>query len=168
MLLGQQKLVSFFKHQPALQRAPCYQLSLFSSTAAARGVTTAAAVAAPVSPASSPQVWSRLYPQRSLTTSACTSSAIGLLLPPLPSSMGSVEAEPLSLDDTLQAVAIPPSGRNLGPRVEHIQVAATGQLSDAVAGALQLPQWFVLELMRFGAVHYCPVMPPPSPKVGQT
>jgi hypothetical protein len=46
--------------------------------------------------------------------------------------------------------------------VEHLEVTADGMLSDVVATALQLPVWFVLELMRFGAVHYCPIMPSPA------
>lgn len=94
------------------------------------------------------------------------STAVGMLLPPLPSLDAAADSlTPLSLQLTLQAVAIPPTGQNLGPRVEHIHIASNGLLSDAVATALQLPQSFVLELIRFGAVHYCPVMPQPSPKV---
>jgi hypothetical protein len=87
-----------------------------------------------------------------------------MLLPALPS-LGGDSLPPLTLAETLQAVAVPPIGRNLGPRVEHVLVAAAGLLSEAVASALQLPQSFVLELIRFGAVHYCPVVPQPSPKV---
>jgi 23S rRNA-/tRNA-specific pseudouridylate synthase len=60
---------------------------------------------------------------------------------------------------TMHAVRIPPLPYNLGPRVEHIQVAADAHLSDVIASALALPDWFVAELIRFGAVHYCPVMP---------
>jgi hypothetical protein len=80
--------------------------------------------------------------------------------------MGAQSQPPLSLEQTLQAVVVPPIERNLGPRVEHIYVAEPGLLSDAIVSALGLPQWFVLELIRFGAVHCCAVMPQPSPKVG--
>lgn len=68
----------------------------------------------------------------------------------------------LTLEQTLEVVKIPPSSTNPGARVEHIEVTADGQLSDVVSAALQLPRWFVLELIRFGAIHYSPIMPPPA------
>lgn len=109
--------------------------------------------------------------QRSSTNSATTTRVgLGMLLsldsPPDGDSNTTQQLPALSLEETLQAVAFPPTGVNLGPRVEHVQVAAAGLLSEAVGTALALPQSFVLELIRFGAVHYCPVMPQPSPKVG--
>jgi len=105
-------------------------------------------------------------PLAAFTSDTASGRGSGKLLPPLPQAdMGTASMPPLSLEETLQAVAIPPTNRNLGPRVEHVYVSAAGQLSDIVASALQLPQSFVLELMRFGAVHWCQVMPPPSPKV---
>lgn len=70
-----------------------------------------------------------------------------------------------SLQQTLQeAVQVPPTGNLLGPKVEHVQLTDDGQLSVMVAAALQLPHQYVLELLRFGAVHYCPVMPEPGDK----
>lgn len=105
-------------------------------------------------------------PIAAFTSDTASGRGSGKLLPPLPQTdMGTASLPPLSLEETLQAVAIPPTDRNLGPRVEHVYVSAAGQLSDIIASALQLPQPFVLELMRFGAVHWCQVMPPPSPKV---
>jgi hypothetical protein len=68
----------------------------------------------------------------------------------------------LTLEQTLEVVKVPPNPTNPGARVEHLEVTADGLLSDVVATALQLPTWFVLELMRFGAVHYSPIMPPPA------
>jgi hypothetical protein len=68
----------------------------------------------------------------------------------------------LTLEQTLEVVKVPPNPTNPGARVEHLEVTADGQLSDVVATALQLPAWFVLELMRFGAVHYSPIMPSPA------
>lgn len=130
-----------------LQSHPLYHIHILQRhTAAAATARTKTAAAAATQPQSS--------------------SGVGelLILPPM--GAGDAAAPPaLSLEDTLQAVAVPPQERNLGPRVEHIHVSATGLLSEAVTSALQLPQWFVLELIRFGAVHYCPVMPQPSPKV---
>ena len=100
---------------------------------------------------------SQLQPQQ-------PAAAVGQLLSLLPTTM--VGLPPLTLEETLQAVDIPPIERNLGARVEHIYVSQPGLLSQAVESALELPHSFVLELIRFGAVHWCPVMPQPSPKVG--
>lgn len=105
----------------------------------------------------SKQPGSQLQPQQ-------PAAAVGQLLSLLPTAM--VGLPPLTLEETLQAVAIPPIERNLGARVEHIYVSQPGLLSQAVESALGLPHSFVLELIRFGAVHWCPVMPQPSPKVG--
>lgn len=61
----------------------------------------------------------------------------------------------------LRAVAVPPTqhSASLGPRVEHILVSDPGRLSEVIATALKLPQDFTKELIRFGAVHWCPVPP---------
>ncbi|KAF6266767.1 hypothetical protein COO60DRAFT_12968 [Scenedesmus sp. NREL 46B-D3] len=91
------------------------------------------------------------------------STGQGVRLPDLQQSMAGRDGIPeLTLEETLQVVKVPPNPTNPGARVEHLEVAADGQLSDVVATALQLPAWFVLELMRFGAVHYSPIMPSPA------
>ncbi|BDA46168.1 probable mitochondrial RNA pseudouridine synthase Rpusd4 [Coccomyxa sp. Obi] len=61
----------------------------------------------------------------------------------------------------LHAVAVPPTqySASLGPRVEHILVSDPGRLSEVIATALNLPQDFTKELIRFGAIHWCPVPP---------
>jgi hypothetical protein len=143
-----------------------------SSAAASRAATAAAAAVTPTTVtltschASSQllKAGQRLHTATSYCANSAAAGAVGQLLPPLP---GMSQLEPLSLEETLQAVAVPPIERNLGPRVEHIYVSTPGTLSEVIATALQLPQWFVLELIRFGAVHHCPVMPQPSPKVGK-
>lgn len=96
--------------------------------------------------------------------STVVKSGVGQVLPPLIGQMSSFNP-PRTLQETLEVVRIPPTGRNVGPRVEHIEVTADGQLADVISTALQLPAWFVLELLRFGAVHYCPIMPNPATAV---
>ncbi|KAI8473509.1 MAG: hypothetical protein J3K34DRAFT_518978 [Monoraphidium minutum] len=62
------------------------------------------------------------------------------------------------------AVRIPPLERQLGARVEHLVLQAEGLLSRALSNELSLPAPLLRELMRFGAVYYCPVMPKPNDK----
>jgi len=57
------------------------------------------------------------------------------------------------------AVRIPPGDEQLSARVEHLAVEAPGPLSHVIAAALQLPVDLIQQLMRFGAVYYCPVPP---------
>lgn len=60
---------------------------------------------------------------------------------------------------TLTAVRVPPPPKLLGPRVEHLSIPREDLLSVIVSEALLLPQWFVLELIGFGALYHCEVMP---------
>lgn len=92
---------------------------------------------------------------------AAAETGRGQILPPLIGQMSSFNP-PKTLEETLEVVKIPPTGRNVGPRVEHIEVTAYGQLSEVISTALQLPTWFAQELLRFGAVHYSPIMPHPA------
>jgi hypothetical protein len=66
-------------------------------------------------------------------------------------------------DDPFAAVAVPPCPRQLGARVAHAVLGADGPLSRAAGAALGAPPALILELMRFGAVYYAPVMPKPGP-----
>ena len=91
----------------------------------------------------------------------------GMLLPELENQHQTFSRK-LPLEETLMVVQIPPPDQFIGPRIEHIQVTSDGLLSEAVAAALDLPQWFVLELIRFGAVHHrcaatAPQIHPPAP-----
>jgi hypothetical protein len=132
------------------------QLPIRHHCCSAQRDTTAGAAAAA---AAQPPPPSRQAAPGSSSSAAGIGVLMSLATPP------QQQLPPLSLQETLSAVAMPATGRNLGARVEHIQVAAAGQLSAVVASALHLPQPFIQELIRFGSVHYCPVMPPPSPKV---
>eukprot|EP00803_Ostreobium_quekettii_P008954 evm.model.scf_2596.4 EVM.evm.TU.scf_2596.4 scf_2596:15058-16225(+) len=75
------------------------------------------------------------------------------------------EAHPLQhtdLDLTLLTIKVPPgAGLRLEPRVEHLAVRETTAACDFISASLGLPGWFVAELMRFGAVYWCPVHPVP-------
>lgn len=66
---------------------------------------------------------------------------------------------------SLAATNIPPTPETctLGPRVEHLSAAADSALKSTIANQLKLPEWFVHELLCFGAVHWCPVPPALSP-----
>ncbi|KAK9817741.1 hypothetical protein WJX72_001472 [[Myrmecia] bisecta] len=46
-----------------------------------------------------------------------------------------------------------------GARVEHVTADQGGTLSSVIHQHLGLPEWFVRELIRFGAVYCCPVKP---------
>ncbi|KAK9814867.1 hypothetical protein WJX73_000798 [Symbiochloris irregularis] len=61
---------------------------------------------------------------------------------------------------TLEVLSIPPTVR-LPAQVKHLLAKESVLLSEAVSSALDLPQDFVRELIRFGAVHWCAVPPPP-------
>lgn len=69
-----------------------------------------------------------------------------------------------SSSDPFDAVRVPPLERQLGARVEHVVITAGGPLSALLAARLQLPAPLFVELMRFGAVYYAPVMPKPNDK----
>ncbi|DBB13532.1 TPA: hypothetical protein ACH3X3_000574 [Trebouxia sp. C0006] len=66
---------------------------------------------------------------------------------------------------SLAATNVPPTPETstLGPRVEHLSAAADGPLKSTISNQLKLPEWFVHELLCFGAVHWCPVPPALSP-----
>ena len=94
---------------------------------------------------------------------------------------GAGEAGPISE----AAVQIPPGRERLGARVEHVLAKADGRLTDVLAEELRVSkarlaasasrpslavqvvvtfccgacQAFVAELIRFGAVHWCPIPP---------
>ncbi|KIY98209.1 hypothetical protein MNEG_9755 [Monoraphidium neglectum] len=61
------------------------------------------------------------------------------------------------------AVRVPPlEGRQaLASPIKHVTIEQRAPLSQILAETLQLPQQLFVELMRFGAVHYAPVMPKP-------
>lgn len=65
---------------------------------------------------------------------------------------------------TLRALDIPPSEPALGANVQHLMARKDGRLSDVLTEALNLPEAFVKELIRFGSVHTCPVHPEPRPE----
>ncbi|DBA92792.1 TPA: hypothetical protein ACH3X1_002981 [Trebouxia sp. C0004] len=62
---------------------------------------------------------------------------------------------------SLAATKIPPTTQTstLGPRVEHLSAAADNTLKSTISNQLNLPEWFVYELLCFGAIHWCPVPP---------
>ncbi|KAL4856876.1 RNA pseudouridine synthase 6 [Chlorella vulgaris] len=61
----------------------------------------------------------------------------------------------------MEALAIPPAPgfRTHGARVEHLLAPRDGCLADVITEALQLPQGAAELLLRFGAIHTCPVPP---------
>lgn len=61
----------------------------------------------------------------------------------------------------LAQLAIPPEPgfRYLGARVEHVLAPRDGLLSELVNEALELPEGAAALLLRFGAIHTCPVPP---------
>ncbi|KAL4428656.1 hypothetical protein ABPG77_009762 [Micractinium sp. CCAP 211/92] len=61
----------------------------------------------------------------------------------------------------LSQLAIPPEPgfQYLGSRVEHVLAPRDGLLSELVTEALDLPQGAAAALLRFGAIHTCPVPP---------
>lgn len=63
--------------------------------------------------------------------------------------------------DSLISTGRPPTPAvmRLGPRLEHLSAAEDAGLLQILARQLQLPEWFVQELLAFGAVHWCPVSP---------
>lgn len=66
----------------------------------------------------------------------------------------------------MQALAIPPGPgfTSLGARVEHLLASRDGLLSELITEALRLPEGAAELLLRFGAIHTCPVppaLPPP-------
>jgi hypothetical protein len=65
--------------------------------------------------------------------------------------------------DPFLPVRIPPARQQLGARVRHVILESDGPLSAAAAAQLRVPRGLLLELMRFGAVYYAPVMPKPGP-----
>lgn len=75
----------------------------------------------------------------------------------------SVEGKRLNLEETLKAVVRPPVQREKIPRVEHFLSAFTGSAVSVVAETLELPESFVHELVRFGAIYSCPVIPDTAP-----
>jgi hypothetical protein len=168
MLLSRHQRILTEPHKHIAQQLQLHLHRTAANAAAATAVTrtfsrgpNAAQRGQPETPAAAPAA-AHSYPSE-------TSKSAAGMLPALPSMDPAADSlQPLTIEETLQAVAMPPTGQNLGPRVEHVHVAAAGLLSEAIASALQLPQSFVLELIRFGAVHYCPVMPQPSPKVGES
>ncbi|KAL4447686.1 hypothetical protein ABPG75_004905 [Micractinium tetrahymenae] len=67
----------------------------------------------------------------------------------------------------LSQLAIPPEPgfRYLGARVEHVLAPRDGLLSELVSEALDLPEGAAALLLRFGAIHTCPVPPAMPPAV---
>lgn len=80
----------------------------------------------------------------------------------------SVDGRRVSLEETLKAVAIPPVAYDKVPRVEHFIAGFTGPVNRVVSQALELPEAFVDELIRFGAVYSCPVIPDTAPSTASS
>ncbi len=69
-------------------------------------------------------------------------------------------------EELRDALRTPPLPRQLGPRVHHLTVQTEGRLSQVVGAALGVDSSYIVELMRFGAVYLCPVMPLPADAAG--
>ena len=98
-----------------------------------------------------------------MTVTASVSSQMSFRRRVLHEELRSIDGDRLSLEETLKAVAIPPVVYAKCPRVEHFLAGFTGSANNVVSEALQLPESFVSELIRFGAVHSCPIVPDTAP-----
>ena len=98
-----------------------------------------------------------------MTITPSASSQMSLRRRVLHEELRSIDGDRLPLEETLKAVAIPPVVYAKCPRVEHFLARYTGRANDVVSDVLQLPEAFVSELMRFGAVYSCPVVPDTAP-----
>ncbi|GMH42683.1 hypothetical protein BSKO_10602 [Bryopsis sp. KO-2023] len=72
------------------------------------------------------------------------------------------------LEKTFLTVKVPPTDVDVPPRVEHIIAPKEGIASDVISESLDLPTWFIKELIRFGAVYACPVHPLPPESMSPT
>lgn len=71
-------------------------------------------------------------------------------------------------EKTFLTVTVPPTEVDVPPRVEHIISHKEARVSEVVSECLELPEWFVKELIRFGAVYSCPVHPLPPDSMSPT
>jgi hypothetical protein len=151
--------VELYHHRSPVQKVQLrrYNKTLATSASGAavlrRSGAALAAAAAAAAAASKP--WA---PPRAAAAAMATGRPVAAACLPT-----SADAAAAAADLVAAAVSVPPpTTRELTARVEHVLISDPGLLSAVLSAQLQVPRRLVLELMRFGAVYYSPVMPRPK------